>query len=79
MEQTTKIELVLEVCNKLLEIVKDPTQGGKEMAAEARNKARVDACDDIMTCINMLAGLAQQNEDYFEVVNIATKLSQTTI
>lgn len=75
-ETGDKIDLIVTVCGRLADILKDPTEGGahKEMSSEARNTARADAHYDLTKCIDTLASCASFHYGYFDVVNIAHKL-----
>lgn len=71
----SKIDLMISVSHKCANILKDPTLGGsKELSAEARTSAREEAYEDLLTCIDCLAGIATFNEDFYDVVNIAKKI-----
>ncbi len=72
----SKVDLIVEVCTKCASILLDPTNGGKvELSAEARAKSREEAHDNLLVAVDTLAAMASSSEGYFEVVNIAKKLS----
>lgn len=69
-----KIDLIVAACNRLADILKDPTDGGKkDLSADSRNSCREDAYDDLLICIDVLAASAQFNHGFFDVINIASK------
>lgn len=75
MQSDDKIELIVAICHKCADMLKDPTCGGKsEMSADARNNAREDAHDDLLTAIDALAACAQYHTEFYNVLNIASKL-----
>lgn len=74
--EVDKIELIVEVCRKLAEIMKDPTQG-KEMPADQRTKIREEAYEELVGAIDTLGSLAQINEDFYDILNIAKKYNVT--
>lgn len=75
-DDNDKIDLLVSICGRLADILKDPTEGGtrKDMSAEARSEARTHAHDDLLGCVDTLASFAQFYHGYFEALNIASKL-----
>lgn len=74
MEQADKIELIVDVCEKCANILKDPTLGGTvELSADARAKQREDAYDDLLVSVQTLAAIAEFNHSFYDVLNIAEK------
>jgi hypothetical protein len=77
MESEDRIQIISDVCEKCANILKDPTHGGKlDLDSNARTQAREDAYEDLMTAINTLCAVAEYNEGFFDVVNIAKKLHE---
>lgn len=75
MELAEKIELIVDVCHKCADILKDPTHGGSlQLDADSRAKNREDAYDNLMVSINVLANIAEFNHGFFDVINIANSL-----
>ena len=73
-DNNSKIELIINACHKLADVLKDPTEGGtKELTAEARNAMREDAHESLLICIDVLAASAEFNHGFFDVLNIASK------
>lgn len=69
-----KIELIVSLCHKLSDILKDPTEAGaKELPADKRSELREEAHDELLICINVLANCAHYYHGFFDVVNIASK------
>lgn len=80
MDSEDKIELIIQVCHKCADILKDPTEGGsKDLSAELRTQAREDAYDDLMTAIDTLASCAQYHDGFFDIINIASKLKLNNV
>jgi hypothetical protein len=74
-DNNSKIDVIVMVCHKCADILKDPTFGGtKELTSEARTHARESAYEDIVTAVETLAAIANFNEGFFDIVNIANKL-----
>lgn len=72
----SKVDLIVEVCTKCAALMLDPTNGGKnELSADARAKAREEAHDNLLIAVDTLASMASSSEGYFEIINIAKKLS----
>jgi hypothetical protein len=75
MECDDKIELIIGVCHRCADILKDPTSGGKaEMSADLRAGAREDAYNNLLTAIDALAACAQYHNGFYDVLSIASKL-----
>ena len=72
--QESKIDFLIEVCHKLAELLKDPTQG-KEMTAEIRAQIREDSYNHLLECIDLLGLSAHFNDGIFDIINIANKIN----
>lgn len=74
-DNDTKIQLIVAVCHKCADILKDPTESGqRDLSAEARSTARENAYDDLLVGIDTLSAIASFNEGFFDIVNIASRL-----
>lgn len=70
-----KIELIVNVCHKCADMLKDPTNAGRcDMSADKRAEAREAAYDDLLVAIDALAACAQYHNGFFDVLNIANRL-----
>lgn len=71
-----KIDLIVTVCGRLADILKDPTEGGqhKDMSSESRNQARADAHYDLTKCIDTLSSCASFCHGFCDILSIAQKL-----
>ena len=74
MQMDDKIDLIVGVCHKCADIMKDPKGNKTDMSAEARNAAREEAYDDLLIAIDALAACAHYHNGFFDVLNIASKL-----
>lgn len=71
-----KIEIIVALCHKLADLLKDPAAAtaATSLDAEARAKIREDAYEDLLTCVDALALIAQYSESHFSVLNIAARI-----
>jgi len=74
LDTDSKLDLIIAVCHKCADIMKDPCCGKADMNADARTKAREEAYDDLLIAIDTLAANCSYNSGIFDVINIASKL-----
>jgi hypothetical protein len=71
-----KINLCNALCKFLADRVRDPTKGAPTEAAE-RNKMREAAFSDLITSIDVLTTIAQTENAFYDVIDIANKFNIT--
>lgn len=74
--QESKIDFLIEVCHKLADLLKDPTEG-KEMPAEIRAQVREKTLTHLHDCIDLLGLSAHFNDGLFDIINITSKINVT--
>ncbi len=74
LETGDKIDIIINCCHKLAELLKDPTEAGtKELSSDKRTAIREETYDELLICLDVLASCAQFNNGFFDVINIAGK------
>ena len=75
LSEDDKLDILVSVCQKCADLLKDPTEGGTiELTSEKRTEVRELAHDDLIIVVDTIASAARYNTGFFTVLSIASRL-----